>query len=267
LENVFRLASIFYAMATRNRMKCSEKQVVLIWKQLIGRQLTSAEGKLVNVIYPGRTNGDSGPDFQDAVIVIESRLVKGNVEVHVESSDWYRHRHHADAEYNDVILHVVMWHDCDSATLLQNGNEVPVICLAMALRQQAYLLPYRLICSGILDHLNRHTIKEILNHAGEQRFKQKTVHFGAELRQKEAGQVLFRGIMRTLGYAKNTQPFEDLAGRLPLSYIECRKGVALKQALLLGAAGLLPSQRWQGNLQGRKKSRNWNNFGSRRIRE
>ena len=253
LENICKIASIFCAMITRNRIKVSEKQAALIWKQLAGKELISTEGKLVNVIYPGRTNGDSGPDFQDVVIAIRSRLVKGDVEVHVESSDWYRHRHHADPEYNNVILHVVMWHDCGSATLLQNGNEVPVICLAMALRQQAYLLPYRLLCFRILDHLNRHTIKEILNRAGEQRFRQKAMHFGAELRQKEAGQVLFRGIMRALGYAKNTRPFENLAGRLPLSYIECRKGVALKQALLLGAAGLLPSQRWQGEFAGEKE--------------
>jgi hypothetical protein len=240
-------------MITRNRIELSEKQVALIWKQLVGKERISTEGKLVNVIYPGRTNGDSGPDFQDAVIVIRSRLVKGDVEVHVESSDWYRHRHHDDAAYSNVILHVVMWHDCDSTTLLQNGNEVPVICLAMTLRQQAYLLPYRLPCSRIMDSLNRHSITQVLNNAGEQRFKQKAMHFRAELEQEEVGQVLFRGIMRALGYAKNAQPFENLAGRLPLNYIEGRKGVALKQALLLGTAGLLPSQRWQGEFAGEKE--------------
>ncbi|MGD2065209.1 MAG: DUF2851 family protein [Dehalococcoidia bacterium] len=240
-------------MITHNRIKLSEKQVALIWKQLVGKGRISTEGKLVNVIYPGRTNGNSGPDFQDAVIAIKSRLVKGDVEVHVESSDWYRHRHHDDAAYNNVILHVVMWHDCDSTTLLQNGNEVPMICLAMTLRQQAYLLPYRLPCSRITDRLNRHTVTKVLNNAGEQRFKQKAMHFRTELKEKEVGQVLFRGIMRALGYAKNTRPFENLAGRLPLNYIECSKGVALKQALLLGTAGLLPSQRWQGRFAGEKE--------------
>jgi hypothetical protein len=33
---------------------------------------------------------------------------------------------------------------------------------------------------------------------------------------------------------------------MPLSSIEARENLALKQALLLGTAGLLPSQRWQG---------------------
>jgi hypothetical protein len=213
----------------------------------VGKKLTSSEDELVSVIYPGRTNGDSGPDFRDAVIVNKSHLTKGDVEVHVKSSDWYSHEHHADAEYNNVILHVVMWHDCNSATLLQSGKPVPVLCLAKALRQQAYLLPYQqLPCSQILDHVDRQTLKKLLNAAGEERFKQKAMHFQAELKQEEAGQVLFRGMMRALGYAKNTKPFEDLADRMSLNSIESREGLALKQALLLGTAGLLPSQRWQG---------------------
>jgi hypothetical protein len=241
-------------MITRNRIKFSEKQVSLIWQQVVGKELTSSEDELVSVIYPGRTNGDSGPDFRDAVIVNKSHLTKGDVEVHVKSSDWYSHEHHADAEYNNVILHVVMWHDCNSATLLQSGKPVPVLCLAKALRHQAYLLPYQqLPCSQILEHMDRQTLKKLLNAAGEERFKQKAMHFQTEIKQEEAGQVLFRGIMRALGYAKNTKPFEDLADRMPLNFIESRESLALKQALLLGTAGLLPSQRWQGKFAGEKE--------------
>jgi len=233
-------------MITRNRVKFSEKQAALIWQQVVGKELTSTEDELVSVIYPGRTNGDSGPDFRDAVIVNKSHLTKGDVEVHVKSSDWYSHEHHADAAYNNVILHVVMWHDCNSATLLQSGKPVPVLCLAKALRHQAYLLPHQLPCFQILDHVDRQTLEKLLNAAGEERFKQKARHFQAELKQEEAGQMLFRGMMRALGYAKNTKPFEDLADRMPLNSIESREGLTLKQALLVGTAGLLPSQRWQG---------------------
>jgi hypothetical protein len=241
-------------MITRNRIKFSEKQVALVWKQLVGKELVSTEGKVVNVIYPGRTNGDNGPDFRDAVIVIESRLTKGDVEVHVESNDWYKHRHHADAAYNNVILHVVIWHDRSSVTSLQSKKTVPVLSLAEVLRYQAYLLPDRLPCFQILDHLDMHTIKKVLNIAGEQRFKEKVKSFQAQLKEEMTGQVLFQGIMRALGYAKNKRPIEDLAVRVPLNYIESRKGVAFKQAVLLGTAGLLPSQRWQGKFAGEKEA-------------
>ena len=232
-------------MITRKQVQFSEQQAALIWQQLVGKELFSTENELFRVIYPGRRNGDKGPDFRDAVIVNESHLMKGDVEVHVETRDWYKHRHHVDAKYNNVVLHVVIWHDCSSATSLQSGKTVPVLCLAELLGHQAYLLPYRLPCAQIIDHLDRHAIKKVLNTAGEQRFKQKAKYFKAQLEEEMTGQVLLRGIMRALGYTKNTKPFEHLADRVPIHSIESQKGVAVKQALLLGTAGLLPSQRWQ----------------------
>ena len=246
-------------MITRNRIKPSEKQVALLWQQAVGASLTSTGDEPLKVIYPGRINGDNGPDFRDAVIINKLRLTRGDVEVHVRSSDWYGHEHHTDAAYDNVILHVAMWHDCDSATLLRSSKPVPLLCLSEALQHQAYLLPYTLPCFRILDHTDRKTLEKILNTAGEERFREKAMHFQAAILSQAlkvlsvgeaAGQVLYRGIMRALGYAKNTKPFEDLADRLPLAFIESRQGLVAKQALLLGTAGLLPSQRGQGELAG-----------------
>jgi len=145
-----------------------------------------------------------------------------------------------------------------------------VLCLAKALRHQAYLLPHQLPCFQILDHVDRQTLEKLLNTAGEERFKQKAMHFQAQhsaLRELSAGQVLFRGMMRALGYTKNTKPFEDLADRMPLNSIESREGLALKQALLLGTAGLLPSQRWQGESAREKEAQEleqiWQSAGKR----
>ena len=232
-------------MVTRNRIAFSEKQARLMWQQALATKLISTEDEQFNVVYPGRSNGDSGPDFRDAIIAGKFGLMKGDVEVHVRSSDWYGHRHHTDDEYSNVILHVVIWHDCSSATVLRSGKRVPVLCLAKALRHQPYLLPYTLPCWSLLDHIDAHTLKKILDTAGEQRFRQKAQRFQAELKQNQAAQVLFRGIMGALGYAKNTNPFLELADRIPLASIESRQGLAAKQALLLGTAGLLPSQRQQ----------------------
>jgi hypothetical protein len=255
-------------MITRNRINLSEKQISLIWQQVGGKELTSTEGELVKVIYPGRTNGGNGPDFRDAVIVNESDLMKGDVEIHVKSSDWYSHGHHGDAQYNNVVLHVVMWHDYNSAILLESGKSIPVLCLSKALQHQAYMIPYQqLPCFQILNHVDKQTLGKLLNAAGEERFRQKAMYFQAELKQEEAGQVLFQGMMRALGYAKNTKPFEELAGRVPLNLIESREGLALKQALLLGTAGLLPSQRWKGKFSKEKEVQEleqiWRSAGKR----
>jgi len=235
-------------MITRNRIKIPEEQAVLIWQQTLAKELRSADGQSIKVVYPGRINRDTGPDFRDAVIANRFRLSKGDVEVHVRSSDWYNHRHHTDATYNNVILHVAVWHDCASATLLQSGKSIPVLSLAEAFGQQAYLLPVTLPCSRILHNIDSRVLGKILDRAAQERFKQKAMYFQAEILRLRStaiapGQTLFRGIMRALGYSKNTKPFAELADRMPLNYIESVDGLLVKQALLLGAAGLLPCQR------------------------
>jgi hypothetical protein len=153
----------------------------------------------------------------------------------------------------------------------------------------------------MLDRMDRQTLEKLLNAAGEERFKQKAMHFQAEIlrgvypeqdgipsrslplgldsspsaqndrrrraQKEEAGQVPFRGMMRVLGYAKNTKPFEELARRMPLNSLKSREGLALKQALLLGTAGLLPSQRWQVKFAGEKEVREleqiWQSVGKK----
>jgi len=231
---------------TRIRIKEEEKQAAVLWQQLAGKQLVSTQSKPLRIIYPGRNNRDEGPDFCDAVIATESGLMKGDIEVHVKSSGWYTHNHHADPKYNNVILHVVLWHDSCEATVLQNGTSIPILCLSKALRYQLHLLPHHLPCFETSENTREQTLASLLAAEGRERFKEKAARFQVRLEQQEAGEVLLQGVMRALGYSKNTKPFEELAQRLPLNYLECRPSLPVKQALLLGAAGLLPFQRCQG---------------------
>jgi len=239
------------ATNTRKRIKFSENHLSLIWRRLLGKELTTEEGRRLKLMYPGRINSDSGPDFRDAVIAVSnSNIVKGDVEIHVNASDWHGHGHHCDPAYNNVILHVVLWHDTGSATLRQNGKLVPVVCLSPKLWHQAYLIPYhQLPCLQVVKHRDKQALLSLLNIAGEERFRHKAAFLQAGLLREEAGQVLFQGMMRALGYSKNSESFEELARRVPLSFVEEMKprgDLSLKQAWLLGMAGLLPSQRERG---------------------
>jgi len=241
------------AIYTRKRIKFPESQLLLVWQRLLGRKLITEEGKQVRMIYSGRINANNGPDFRDAVMVVnESDTVKGDVEIHVKSSDWYRHGHQYDHEYNKVILHVVAQHDAKSATLTQNGKSVPVVCLTHKSWHQAYLIPYhQLPCCQITKHKDRQALWKLLDIAGEERFGQKAAHFMASLQSENGGQVFFQGIMRALGYSNNSKSFEELACRATLSFMEGMipaGDLSLKQAWLLGLAGLLPSQRKGGGL-------------------
>ena len=238
----------------------SEKEVVVAWqRQMRSRmELTTEQGEPVEIIYPGRRNNGQGADYQDAVITTGGRLKKGDIEVHVRSRDWISHRHHLDPAYNRVVLHVVWWHDNGVPTSLCNGNMVPVLVLnanqeAMVKSWPAVLKPSTMFtpCAGGISGMTVEMLAGFLDRAGDERFLTKVAEFQMELAQISASQVLYRGIMGALGYSRNKVPCLELADRLPLATLESVAFGAASdeectirlQALLIGMAGLLPSQR------------------------
>jgi hypothetical protein len=72
----------------------------------------------------GKYNHESGPDFFNGEVFIDGILWRGNIEIHVKSSDWYLHKHHFDKAYNNVILHVVYVHDQD---VYINNKKIPTL--------------------------------------------------------------------------------------------------------------------------------------------
>jgi hypothetical protein len=236
-----------------------ERVVVERWQQLTDRaDLTTTNGELIRIIYPGRKNDGRGADFRDAVIATSQGIIKGDIEVHVKSSDWQAHRHHQDPVYNRVKLHVVLRHDGEAATTLHNGKTAPILAidkyLGDAIDPEARLVPSpaSLPCRKIINSLARDIMVQLLDSAGQERFGGKASRFQAQLSQMETSQCLYQGIMVALGYAQNKRPMLKLASRLPLSQLQSVTGdkisdqecLARLQALLLGTAGLLPSQRY-----------------------
>lgn len=72
-----------------------------------GWPLCTTQGQRIHVLDPGTWNQDQGPDFLDAKIFIGQVLWVGSVEIHLQTSDWFRHNHVGDPHYLPVILHVV----------------------------------------------------------------------------------------------------------------------------------------------------------------
>src|SRR4026209_2727371 len=86
----------------------TERLLQFIWRfQYFNKgELQTTTGEDVQIIFPGTYNTNQGPDFSDAKIRIGKTTWAGNVELHLLSSDWKRHNHHNDKNYNNVILHV-----------------------------------------------------------------------------------------------------------------------------------------------------------------
>ncbi len=246
-------------MAIGAANKLTEQLLVKTWQEQLPSRtdLVTEDGKPVKIIYPGRINDDRGADCLDAVIAIGSRVVKGNIEIHVRSSSWWEHQHHLDPNYNHVILHVVFYHDAKADASLQNGQRVPTLALQKYIKNPADLCTDEpsqpdsvMPCSKAMVRLNKDFMIEFLDRAGEERFLTKSASFQTDLVRTEASQTLYQGIMVALGYTRNKFPFLELARRVPLmtltaitqakiSAIAC---LAQQQALLMGTAGLLPSQ-------------------------
>ena len=115
--------------------------------------LQTTDGRIVEVIDPGLHNRNSGPDFFNAKVKIGGTQWVGNVEIHDRSSHWYQHGHDRDANYNNVVLHVVGEADRDVQT--SEGHFVPQMCLKVPqtvienyeelLRTDSYPPCYRII--------------------------------------------------------------------------------------------------------------------------
>jgi hypothetical protein len=234
-----------------------ESLLAHIWRhQWISKgALTTVDGQRVVVLHPGWENSDdSGPDFRHAVIGMNGGSpVSGDVELHLRSREWEAHGHHKDPNYDSVVLHVVLWDGGREASPLNNGRKVPILALSPYLRGPLHEFhratqPSFLSCACSEAFL-RHGwvwVGDVLAKAGKQRFYSKAWRFKKRMAETEIDQVLYEGLMRALGYAKNKRAFERLAQLLPLDVLvgtAGRSGLVEIQALMLGTAGLLPQQR------------------------
>jgi hypothetical protein len=266
-----------------------EKRVLEIWQSSLQSRtdLVTAENEPIGIVYPGRPNDDRGADLRDAVIATRQGLRKGDIEIHVKSSYWWTHHHHQDPVYNRVILHVVYWDDAAKTIMLENGFQVPTLALHNYIYMPAerdtppvYSPPIlNMSCHNAVHSLNTIRVNKILEAAGEQRFLSNSTRFREMIALSGAGQALYQGIMIALGYSKNKEAMAELANRVPLQRLETTalagtpesECLAQYQARLIGAAGLLPSQRgsarkdWPAEVWENKLEKTWAGCGGKSV--
>ncbi len=250
------------------------------------RTLLTSDGKKIRVLHPGRKNMDSGPDFRDALISIDGRQLRGDIEIHVSSRHWQAHGHHRDPGFNNVILHVAMWDEGEETSLLHSKERIPILALAPYLNASIEDLGNLLSTALAPDEPCRRAVKQAgmprvlatINRAGARRFHAKAARFTEAMAHNDPEQVLYEAVMAALGYAKNREPLEGLARLLPLTSLRefaTRGSVPEIQSLMLGAAGLLPidSQLRRRGIQprahddGQKEElqKTWLSFGIRKT--
>lgn len=105
----------------------NERYLQWIWsqKRLPFHNLWLTDGREVHIHDVGQINLlDAGPDFHMGSITLNEIKLIGDIEIHVRSSEWYRHGHHNDPKYNSVVLHVVYE---DDRPVELNGEVIPTL--------------------------------------------------------------------------------------------------------------------------------------------
>lgn len=211
-------------------------------------------GVAISVISPGVHNFDAGPDFSHSVVEIGDVRWVGNVEIHVSSSDWYKHRHQYDEKYDSVILHVV--YDCDTDVCLSNGELLPTLQLkdyidpAMFERyRNLYFSPDPLSCRAYSNSVDSLVFQSQMSHSLMERLlkRQKKVFELLSLCGHDWSEVVYRFLAQSFGCKTNSAAFEALSQHLPYRILQRHSFSFLQvEALLFGVAGFL-SEKFDGD--------------------
>ncbi len=208
----------------------TEKQLARLWERRAARHRTFHDetGTRVRVLYPGRPGVTAGPDFRNALLLVEGQgLVQGDVEVHLRQRDWRSHGHHQDPNYNGVVLHVAL--DTDREPSRTNGGGAPpVVNLADLLKQPQpaggeedvpTLLWQILAQHGFRRPDQPQQMEALLNRAGDERFLAHGSRFRTLAALQPPEQTLWESICDALGYRHNRHPFLKLATIAPYSLL------------------------------------------------
>ena len=169
----------------------------------------------VVVRFPGWASKAPGPDFRDAVLVGPSGELRGDVEIHRDARDWYRHGHSANPRYGNAVLHVYGGSPSGWSDDLHSANAatvaIPRYVLNLAHTRGLDLTPSRVAdfpCGGTRPSDRLHDL-------GLSRFAKREAILAARLNAvSEIGahdQVAWEEIAIALGYGGNEAPMERCA--------------------------------------------------------
>jgi hypothetical protein len=241
-------------------MEVKEDLLHHIWKfRLFQTPLRDPHGTLIEVIDTGRLNTDSGPDFFNARIRSGPLIWAGNVEIHLKASDWYRHGHHLDPAYDNVILHAVV--EKDRVVLNSKGREILTVKMEFnqnrwskykSLQADQAVIPRReemVLKKRDWFHI---WLERLYMERLEERMK------AVKLSLEETGdweEVLYRALGRAMGQKTNAEPFEILTRIISFKNIAgyC-PDLHSKESILFGQAGMLKSTEGDAYYQAMKQT-------------
>lgn len=192
---------------------------------LLKTPLYAIDGRPVVVLHPGYRNQDNGPDFLRAILEIDGLRCQGDVEFHCTAEDWFRHGHHQDERYRNVILHI-LW---------EVAGEVPRELRTrfphLVLRGQLTLPEerWRERMKLLEEDTRRPRSTPAAGHPAlspgyiadlaEQRFQHKMDRYRGWCARFSPEDIFYIALAEALGYSKNKFPFRQLLWECPPSQV------------------------------------------------
>lgn len=228
----------------------TEDLLQFLWQHRLyntSNKLLNTDGESIEIIFPGILNHHAGPDFLEAKIKVAHTTWVGNIEIHLKTSDWNKHHHNENSEYDKLILHVVYLNDIalnrnqktQFMTLeLKNHIDPTLIKQYETLMEQKSFIP----CEKLIQQVPPLSIMQQMNRVLAERLEEKTHSILELLSNKNNNwqEVFYINLAKGFGSQINQYPFQQLAQNTPLNLIAKLKSNPLQiEALLFGQAGFL----------------------------
>lgn len=230
-------------------IKIPEELLHFVWRSKLMNLngLETQDSQALTILNFGQYNTNAGPDFLEGSIRLEETTWYGQIEMHVNASDWKKHNHNDDPAYDNVILHVVWNYDVD--IVRKDGSIIPTLSL-QGLISDDILTNYESLisakdwipCQHHLKTLDKGFVPFWLSRLSIERVEHKTTWLKTIwlASNKDWDQTFYVGLCAAFGLKVNKDAFIRLAKTIPLrlllKYIDTLNQV---EALLFGGSGLL----------------------------
>ena len=240
-----------------------EEFLQYIWrtKRFNLKNLQTTNNKTIDIISFGVLNQKGGPDFFGSKVIIDGILWVGSIEIHVKSSVWKLHKHDADPNYLNVILHVVYEHDQEIS--LPNGTIIP--CLELKNRIDPEIIDKYVFlknqkswisCANVLHSVPEFYISNAKARSLTSRLEGRSLKIVQELSDvnNDLQQLIFKRFFWSFGLKSNEEAFITLFDSIPFYLIKkYSRSITHLEALLFGQSGLLPVVDKEGYIELLKK--------------
>jgi hypothetical protein len=224
-----------------------EEYLHYLFKQkFFSNTLTTVKGELLEIIDRGFHNHNAGPDFLEGKVKHDDKIWAGHIEFHVKASDWNKHGHQTDRNYDNVIAHFVYEYD---QPIFINDYEIPTVLLKEFIDETHYhhYLKFKkskdwIACASQISLVDEFVIFQQKEKALINRLLRKSNIILQDINRLKGNQhhAIWLALGRVFGGKVNAETFAMLVSKIEVHHLaQLNYDQAETEAYCFGLAGFL----------------------------